>query len=288
MADVPEEPPEGLVHRGLGRVEFFDLSRVQMARLKATLGALAQEGRPRFSFHAPILRPPAFPYVGVACFFLSEDRTRRELSFRVVEETLAWARRWGADYVVTHLTFGPTDTADEKLACGLAFAAGARLAGLSRAYGMPLDIEFAAYSDGFHAPERFVEVVADYPELGLCLDIGHAFIGAKKRGRDYIVDIAALAPHARSLHLWNTGGPGARGHVPLHPSQRPAEGWIDVEQALAIALGARPEAHVIFEYPVDALSPAIQEGYDWVARVVERWRRPAVEKKDRTTTGKGR
>jgi len=263
----------GFIHRGLGRAEFFDFSEAQFAGLQDTLDAMAAEGRERFSFHAPIVRPDYFPHSGVTCYFLSEDRGLRELSFRLLEHTLRAAARWGVDYVVTHLTFGPADTRDEATAQRLAQEACGRIAAMSDAEAVPVDIEFAAYTDAFHSAEQFLHAMAMHPQLGVCIDIGHAFIGARRRGRDYLQDIAALAPRARSLHLWNSLGEEhtrLHHHTPLHPSQQAGDGWIDVEQALRLALGANPDMHVIFEYPVDDVSDEIQAGYDWVAGLVSR------------------
>lgn len=266
-------PAARLLHRGLGRVELFDLSASDMAALPVTLPALAAQGYERRSFHAPVTRPHDFPYAGETCFFLNEDPARRALSYRLLDRTLALAREWGAEHVVTHLTYGPTDTADENLAVRLAAEACARIAGLSRDRGVPVHIEFAAYTDTFHRPDQFLAALEPYPELGLCLDIGHAYLGAEARERDYFDDLATLAPHARSVHLWNTRGRvhnRAYGHTPLHPSQRAADGWIDVARSLAVILAASPSAGIVFEYPVETLTPRIQAGYDWVAGLLSR------------------
>jgi len=268
--------PESLLHRGLGHVEFFDLAPKQLEDLRPLLEDFAREGRESFSFHAPATRPAEFPFPGVTCFFLSEDEAKRELSFRLLEHTLEAARRWQAAYVVTHLTYGKTDTRDPEMAESLAVAACRRMAAMSAVNGVPLDIEFASYTDSFHRPDRFLEIVSRHAELGVCIDIGHAFLGAQLRQRDYLEDIAVLAPGARSLHLWNTTGPEhtrLHHHTPLHPSQRVAEGWLDVERIMAVVLGRNPEPHVVFEYPVEKLTPEIQAGYDWVADMVARIRR---------------
>lgn len=269
----PQEPAESLIHRGVGRVEFFDLGEEELADLTPLLDAMADEGRPRFSFHAPVARSAWFPYSGVTCFFLSEDPARRELSFRLLGHTLEQARRWGAEYVVCHLTFGPTDTRNEFTARVLADAACARLAEMSRASGVPIDLEFAAYTDSFHRPDVFAAAVTLYPELGICLDIAHTYIGSQRRERDYWRDVAALAPGTRSLHLWNTRGADdarAHGHQALHPTQQPQQGWIDVERVLGAVLEVNPSAALIFEYPIPAVTPWIREGYDWISEYVER------------------
>lgn len=260
-----------LVHRGLGRVEFYDLTPTSLEGLGNTLEDMAGEGRPLFSFHAPVVRPPYYPFAPTFQFFVSEDGERCELNFDALGDTLDRAREWGADYVVIHLTFGGGDTKDAVVAERLAHDACDRIAGLSRNAGIPVDIEFAAYTDSFNRPQQFTEAITPHAELGLCLDIGHAFIGALLRGRDYWDDLAVLAGQARSLHLWNTKGPDhfeEDPHTPLHPSQRSGEGWIDVERTLETILDARPVDNVIFEYPVQTVSRRIEEGYDWVADIL--------------------
>ena len=269
---LPERAPEaGLLHRGLGRVEFFDYARRDLEALAAALQGLAGEGHPCFSFHAPIVRPPYFPFPGEACFFLNQDPAKRALSFRLLADTLGEAKRWGAEYVVTHLTYGPSDTPERPLAARLAREACDRMAGLSRESGVAIDVEFAAYSEAFDRPEDFLAVVTGHPELGICLELGHAFLGAEQRRRDFLGDIALLAPWARSMHLWNTKGEDHKrgfGHVPLHPSQTPAEGWIDIECVLDAVLERNPSVRIIYEYPVVAVTPEIQAGYDWIAAMV--------------------
>ncbi|MCC7017253.1 MAG: sugar phosphate isomerase/epimerase [Rhodospirillales bacterium] len=286
---LPTRHPEArLIHRGLGGVEFFDLAPEQIARLDRIAADLRAEGRSRLSFHVPVVRPEYYPFDGVHCFFLSDDAGRRDLSFRLVADTLDLARRWRADYAVCHLTFGATDTRDPALARALARDACARFAAMSRSAGVPLDVEFAAYTDSFHEPVSFLDALAPHGELGICVDIGHAYLGALKRKRSYLDDIAALAPRARSMHLWNSTGPECHDryhHVPLHPSQRPEDGWIDVPAALAAVLARNPDARLVFEYPVDSVTPRIQEGYDWVAGLAAglRARAGAADRQERTT-----
>jgi len=266
-------PEARLIHRGLGRAEFFDLAPDQFARLDGIMADLRAEGRARFSFHAPVIRPEYFPYDGTQCFFLCEDPARREESFRVLKQTLDAAAHFGAEYAVSHLTYGKSDTRDPRTARRLAHEACSRFAAMSRAARIPLDVEFAGYTDSFHEVGNFLDAVDRHAELGICIDIGHTRLGAMRRGRDYLADIAALAPHARSMHLWNTSGPDCYAlhhHVPLHPSQSPADGWIDLPAVMRVVLARNPAVRIIFEYPIEALTPPIQEGYDWIAALVAR------------------
>lgn len=264
---------ERLLHRGLGGVELFDFPQQSCGELRRTLAGLSREGLTRLSFHSPMPRPTYFRHSGVSCFFLHEDASLRNLSFSVIEETLRHARAWNAAYVVTHLTYGKTDTTDRDYAVQLARAACIRLAALSDRYGMPIDVEFAAYSSAFASPGDFLAAMSGYPQLGICIDTGHASLGARIRQCSYIEDIRALAPQARSMHLWNTRGPEDplhRGHVPLHPRQRPEQGWVDMEETLRIVLGHNPRINIVFEYPVEQVTTEIREGYDWIAGLVRR------------------
>ncbi|MCC7120822.1 MAG: sugar phosphate isomerase/epimerase [Gammaproteobacteria bacterium] len=264
---------ERLLHRGLGGVELFDFPQQQTAPLRETLADLIRQGYTRLSFHAPMPRPAYFEHSGVSCYFLHEDAALRMLSLRVIEETLKHARAWHAAYVVTHLTFGKTDTTDRARAAELARAACLDLAALSARYEMPIDIEFAAYSSAFASPADFLTAMRDCPQLGICIDTGHAALGARLHERAYVDDIRVLAPHARSMHLWNTRGPDDprhREHTPLHPTQRPAQGWIDIEETLRIVLTHNPRINIVFEYPVAEVTAEIRAGYDWVAGLVRR------------------
>lgn len=260
------------LHKGLGRVEAFDYAREGLGQLKDLLTSFYKEGIKGFSFHAPVPRPEYFPFPGVTSFLLNEDPANRQLSLCLFEDTLKQAREWDADYVVCHITYKPTDTQDERMATKLAEQACRRLAEMSSAYGVPIHAEFTSYSNAFHKPNQFIETVGAHRELGICIDMGHAFLGAQQRGRNYLEDIEALAPYTRSMHLWNARDfehYKRHGHLPLHPSQKPHEGWIDVEKVLEAVLSANPKVKIIFEYPAKEVTREVQEGFDWVKGIVE-------------------
>jgi hypothetical protein len=139
---------------------------------------------------------------------------------------------------------------------------------------VPIHIECGGYTGAFHRPKQFVALVSAFPTLGLCVDIGHAWLIAQARGRDFYHDLATLAPVARSAHLWNARDLATYRrlhHVPLHPSQRPEDGWIDIPRALRILLGASPGCRLIFEYREDDLPPVqIKEGFAWIEDLAAR------------------
>jgi len=267
---VERVPAERLLHRGLDHVEFYDLPAAEVDDMTDLIGAFAAERRDSFSLHAPVGRGDDFPWAGVTCFYLCEDADRRALSFRTLRRAVDAAARWGATHVVTHLTFGVYDSKDAGTAERLAHEACARMADMSRDAGVPIDVEFGAYTDTFHEPRQFLNAIADHAELGICVDVGHAGLGAMIRERRFLDDVRVLAARARSLHLWNTLGVAhwkEHHHTPLHPSQRPAGGWLDIEGAVRAVLERAPGCCIVFEYPVEHVTAEIQEGYDWIAGI---------------------
>ncbi len=255
------EAPANLIHRGVGRVEVFDFST---ERLPALRRFLEESGKP-FSIHAPLTRPPGSDHPAVAVFFLSEDPKLREQSLDLVGRTVAEAGEWGAEYIVTHFNWSE-DTDDEAAAVRLAHESARKFSVMS--LEVPIHIECGGYRGAFHRPEQFVELVSDHPDLRLCVDIGHLWLIARERGRDFYRDIETLAPVAGSAHLWNARDKATYRrfhHVPLHPSQRPEDGWIDVPLALRTLLGASPGCRLIFEYREDGVPRAqLEEGFAWV------------------------
>ncbi|HHT9118435.1 MAG TPA: sugar phosphate isomerase/epimerase family protein [Candidatus Hypogeohydataceae bacterium YC38] len=260
----------GLINLGLGRYEVFDHPADGLLPLKRFL---AEKNLP-FGIHTPLCRPSYFPYTPVTSFLLSEDPEKRRLSLDLIEDTTRHARDWGAEYIVCHFTWRE-DTQDRQKALRLASQSAQRLSELSQAYSLPINIEYAGYSNAFYEPREFIEVLSPYPNLGICMDTGHAFICSRLRGRNYLRDIEVLAPYARSMHLWNTKSLEhwkVNKHVPLHPSQRPEEGWIDIKRTLEVVLGHNKEIKIIFEYSVDGMSDEIKEGFQWVRGIVDRFK----------------
>ena len=263
------DKPAAYIHRGFDRVEFFDFP--DLNSLNQGILKLKQEGREKISLHVPGVRPSWFNYSGVTCFFLSEDKEKRDLSFKLLEDTLQLAKELKACHAVCHLTYGPTDSKDNALAHGLASDSTARMAALSQTYGVSLDIEFAAYTDSFNLPADFIEAITPHPELGICLDTGHAFLGAQKRSRDFYNDVKILAPRIRSMHLWNAIDNDTNkilGHIPLHPSQANNTQYIDFTRVFNILATAKCDPKVIFEYPLSQITPEIQAGYDWIETII--------------------
>ncbi|MCP5007860.1 MAG: sugar phosphate isomerase/epimerase [Planctomycetes bacterium] len=261
----------GLLHTGLDRYEVFDFQADRLEKLKAFLAARKLP----FSFHVPFFRPSYFPHTGVSTFFLNDSRYRRELSFQLMKSTLHYAKGWKADFVVTHLVW-KDDSKDRRKVLNHISNTNSRFSDLSDTYNIPINVEFGGYSGHFHEPVQFVEFVSNNPLIGICLDIGHTFLISKTRNRNFLKDIETLAPQTKSIHVWNTKGLDhckKHNHIPVHPSQKTGDGWIDIKKTLEIILEHNKNCNIVFEYNhtyFDKLPVKVKEGMDWVRSIAKR------------------
>lgn len=254
-------PSATAIHRGLGRFEVFDVAAERLPSLGVHLLCSPLP----YSIHAPLSRPELARNPS-AVFFLS-DSPGREQSFAELDQTLRQAAALHAEYVVTHINWSE-DVLTEARAEALAHEAGARLSALSRAHGIPVHIECGGYSGGFHRAEQFARLARNFPELGLCIDVGHLWLIARERsGRSAYREIETLAPHARSMHLWAARDMETyrrRGHVPLDPARSGTDGWLDLARAVAPVLAARPHCAAIFEFTwAPSEDRAVADGLRW-------------------------
>ena len=87
------------------------------------------------------------------------------------------------------------------------------------------------------SPAHYRALLDRYPGYGICLDLGHAhLLSVRHSVADYV---RALSPEIQSVHVYNTTAAryARHGHEPVHPDQRPGDGWLDVEAAVALLLG---------------------------------------------------
>jgi len=108
--------------------------------------------------------------------------------------------------------------------------------------------------------------------LRFCLDIGHLHLTALHTGLDPLDFAQRLSPHTDLIHVYNATLETYRlyHHVPVHPSQRPEEGWADIPTILRSALGEASSRTIVFEhtpqYPADRAFVA--EGIEWIKQLV--------------------
>ncbi len=258
----------GVHNPGLGHWQLFLCPEVSYREIARRIRRTDAD----LSLHHPFIVPFEGRDRHDSSQFLDADGDMRDRSFRWLQDSLAKAVELGAEFVVTHLNHG--DGIDNLgRARDLAREAADRFAKMSDETGVPMHVEFLGYHPAFHAPEEFVKALAAQPKIRLCLDSGHLHRWGQIYGGNPYAAAAKLAPLVSSLHLWNICSMEQyreRGHVPVHPSQRVEDGYVDVARILRAVLAANPAAAVIFEPSVPAGMTAeyIAEGVEWVRSLI--------------------
>ncbi len=265
--------PERALNPALHGCETFDFGPADLDGLHLRLRAYAA-----FSVHAPLPTPVDYPGQPVTSFLLDADPAKRRASLDMLCRTIALAAEWDALYVVIHFAGLQSDSLSACEVSILAEDAATRLDGWAAVHDIPVHLEYAAYNPSFATPEEMVGLVSRHPHLHVCLDVGHLRIGAGMLGIDEWRAAQVLAPHTRSMHLWTMRGREdvrRYHHVPVHPSLRPEDGWIDILGMLRLVCEQNPQCAVVFEphylYNPDAKWQG--EGMAWVEEIVARHRR---------------
>jgi hypothetical protein len=256
------------MNRALNGCQVFDYGVTDLRRLREHLYPM-----PSFSIHAPLPTPANYPGPASTSFLLDPDPVKRRASLAMLRRTVQVAAQWEAQYVVVHFGGLHSDGLSRVEVRALARDAAARLDALSQEHGMPLHIEYAAYNPSFAGPQELAELVSGYAGLDICLDVGHARVGARMLGLDEWKLLDVLAPYTQSMHLWTLRShQDARRyhHTPVHPTLTPAGDWIDIPRVLDLVLGRNPGCDLVFE--IDSIfepDPIWQaEGEDWVRGLV--------------------
>ena len=265
---------ERVLGNGLQRGEFYNFPREDIPTLKA---ALRHYGI-AMSIHTPLVKPDWYPNPPTWTFLCDLDPEKRNLSLRMVADTMAMAEDFGAEYVVVHFPVPPSE-ATSQLGypewLGIAMDSCHKLVRLSEAHGIPIHIE------GF-GPSPFLNATflsglfMEFPVLRYCFDTGHMHLSAQRDGFDYFAFAQEVLPYIGSVHLWNNRGLDdyrAFRHIPVHPSQDPAEGWVDIERTLKIVAANGHPFSLIFEsgqhYPQALGDYDYRDGVIWVKGILE-------------------
>lgn len=143
----------------------------------------------------------------------------------------------------------------------------------ARAYARPFILEHVGPHPYFDVP-AFAQVFDAFQHLAFGLDIGHFHLMASGGHFDPEALLAATASHTTVIHMYNATPEAYKEyhHVPIHPSQNPADGWADVPAILARVLPAASDVRIVFEhtpqYP--ASDEFVREGIEWVMEVSQR------------------
>lgn len=253
-----------MINPGVHNVEVGTLAE---ERVEETLAHLREIGTP-FSVHFPLTVPADYPYKPRAAMFLSGNPQQRADVLALLEHNLKLAGWWGAQYMVLHLTdddYPPPIGEGAKLAAQV----GRKLAQLGEYYNVPLLVEYIGKAETFHRISDFTQMFDSNPGLGCCLDSGHLYKHSLKFGGDYLEDARQLLPYVQAMHLWQTRKGDKNKHVPVGPSLKPQDGWIDLPALIALVSKGRPELPIVFEPQFKLHQDEVRflTGMAWVERL---------------------
>ena len=119
-------------------------------------------------------------------------------------------------------------------------------------------------------------VLKEYTPLRYCFDTAHANLAAIYNEFDVYEFHGEMLPYLGSVHLWNTRSRDdylAFRHIPVHPSQLPDDGWVDIPRILRAVRDSDRTLPVIFEsmpsYPESLGDYDYREGVKWVKELLE-------------------
>lgn len=233
---------------------------------------LSREKAIKISFHAPI-----FHQVDpTSTYYLSRNSRLREATFEILEINMKMAESLPSEYVVIHFTSKTMENEEyeshEEL-MKIAKRSVKRLSKLSESYGLKINLEYESCGDKFRNPEDWVELVKDYDDIGICLDIGQLFINCKIEGYDFYEKLEEILPYTNVVHIWNVKDVfdlEKFGYIPVHPSQSPNDGWIDIEKSLDMIKEQNREIPIIFEPNFNyGGEEYFSEGISWVNSIME-------------------
>ena len=261
---------DGIITNGLGRGEFYNFPAEELPLLRKEI----HRRNILSSIHAPLVRPEWYPDPPTWSFLCDTEKGKRELSMRMIRETLEVAGEYNAEYVVVHFPSPIADgkTSDYSELKAIAMESCYLLDKLVDRYCMPVHIEGFGPSP-FLNTDFLNEVFSLFHNLRYCFDLGHMNLAAERGDVDLNEFGHCIKLNIGSIHLWNNRGIEDYRqfrHIPVHPSQQSEHGWADVATILNEIGGL---AHsIIFEsshkYPESLGDYDYRDGVEWVKQLV--------------------
>lgn len=261
-----------IIQNELWHGEFYNFPQQDLPELKSKI----EQYNLTVSIHAPLGRLSWYPDPPTWSFLCDIEEEKRQLSLRMIEETMEMAKAFGSEYVVVHFPSPSTDAdgAGYTLLREIAWGSALHLEELGQKYGVPIYIEGFGPSP-FLSVDFLTEVITQFSYLLYCFDTGHMHIASQRDGFDIYQFAQQIAPYIGSVHLWNNRGIEdylAFRHIPVHPSQKPEDGWVDIERILRLIVLKNPSCSIIFEsgsrYPEVLGGHDFREGVKWVKELV--------------------
>ncbi len=264
---------ELIVGNDLKRGEFYNLLPDDLGELRRLIDHHGLD----WSIHAPLIQLDWYPQPPTWSFLCDVDRDRRELTMKMIVFTVEQAAEFGAEYAVVHFPSPASDAASSESPAKLeaiAWRSCERLAELSLKRKVPIHVEGVGASELINA--GFLgAVLKEFSPLRYCFDTAHSYLAAQDNEFDLYGFEAALLPYLGSVHLWNLRGWDdyhTFRHIPIHPSQSPEDGWVDIARVLKVLVSKRDSLPIIFEseraYPGELGNHDYREGVQWVKELL--------------------
>lgn len=262
-----------IVANNLRHGEFFNLPPAELPVLKQKVRQYKLE----ISIHCPLTQTPWYPDPPTWAFLCDLDGEKRELNFRLITDTLEKAKGLPTTHIVAHFpspSTTPLDGTSPDRQEEIVWQSAGRLSDLSTKYGIPIHVEGFGPTPFLSVP-FLTRVFTSFPRLRYCFDTGHMCISSQRDGFDIYRFAEGLAPFIGSLHLWNTRRVedyNTYRHIPVHPGQKPEQGWVDIERILRETVPVNPSMVIIFEsgldYPEALGGFNYKDGVKWVKELV--------------------
>lgn len=184
----------------------------------------------KYSMHLPVFLPKWFEGGQWDVFFCDPSKEKREMSFALLEENLAFIKNFDTDYSISHFG-GIVPLLPEKESesyFDIVEESISRIQSLSEKYGIKLLIEYFGLNKNLFMPDEWITLVKKYDKLGLLVDTGHLYFSCANNSLDLHESLGKLGPHASAFHIWNTKGTDhywEYHHVAPNPSQCTEDGW---------------------------------------------------------------
>jgi len=265
---------KAIVTNGLKRGEFYNFPTVDLPELREMI----VQHELATSIHSPLERMPWYHSPPTYTFLCDMDEKKRDISLKMIEDTMKKAQEFEVDYVVVHFPTPKSrdsDGATYDELFQIAWQSAGALAEMAETY--ETDIHIEGFGPSPFLNTYFIEkVITEFPSLRYCFDVGHMHIAADQFGFDFYEFTKDMAPYVGSVHLWNTRGMDdylAYRHIPVHPSQDSQEGWGNIPRVLQLLLAENPSCSIILEsslqYPRELGGYDIREGVEWVKGIID-------------------
>jgi sugar phosphate isomerase/epimerase len=193
-------------------------------------------------------------------------RDEASAALQMALNTVRCASRLGAIHVVVHFPSPYPDCA-EPITDAAVDAFLDPLMNEAERLRVSVLVENVSGHPTFYSPEHYLELSDRYEHLEFCLDFGHA-ADVSDCGLSAFVRI--LGHRIRSCHVYNRKRGAPRGHIPVHPAQSSAEGWMDIPQAVAaLTSGGAVRTWILEPDPVAESDWCVfQEGAMWFRALI--------------------